>query len=294
MSYPILPAVNGALMSRSRDYKNVVVNPAYGSLSFYIYDSAAENSIITSFSRCVIAALSLNDLEAVETVLTSEGEKIRVADRVLRTLSIAGQLIDEGDRSSAISARARWLEFYESARLSQVAARNWIVSIDTNYGVVFKGAFISSVVTQSAVDPNVINFNAAFLCKSIEINKSLSKVPGTDFLGYVTYEGLAATGIIGPISYQPIDTKLGFFGSGGQTFDPALSFTRDDQTIESRVLKFENRTASANNRLIVSKILPPATPPSLAASPGRFEAQPSLETASSIALVANPLLDFRA
>jgi len=290
MSYPILPAANGALMSRTRDYKTVVINPARGQVTFSIKN--ASGNVIKSFSDLVVSAIALNDLEASETVLTSEGEKIRVADRVLRTISISGQLIESG-RSDSVNTRAAWLEFYEFSRLSQVAVNRLSVSFVVD-DVKFDGAFISSDLTQSATEPNIISISTAFLCRTVEVNKVISKVPGTDFLGYVTYEGLAATNVIGPIAYQPIDTKLGFFGSGGQTFDPALSFTRDDQTVKSIVFKFENRTAAANNRLIVSKILPPATPPSLVASPGRFETQPSLETASSIALVANPLLDFRA
>lgn len=177
--------------------------------------------------RCVrrffgfqVQQLQETDTEAVQQLITQEGEKLYAFDRIVRILSISGFLFDTDkdvqDPESGQLVRghhglSEWKSFYEEARISQIAKSNHLVRIEI-LGHVLTGAFVNSNVTNGSQDPHRIDLVAQFLCVDVRAPRHrrsiLSTITGTDVRGRLTAEGAANAGLLGQLVVDPRPTQL--------------------------------------------------------------------------------------
>lgn len=218
MTYPILPQpdVRRTVLSRVRDYLSSMPSLQSEPVRISLCQKQAVNANpladpelkeIKYFQDFHVMSVVFHDEESTENVATFDATKIRVSDRLFRTVTLAGFMFDgpapgAGNRHRGHS---NWLRFYEKARFSQIAGTNKIVKI-VIHGITLFGAFVTNSISHAADTPGMVNLTVSFVCSRVKLPINfIPQVEGTDFYGKMTYEGLAFAGVIGPINYAPSD-----------------------------------------------------------------------------------------
>lgn len=195
-----------------------------------------------------------SDSEAVQTVMSEEGEKIYAFDRMVRLFTISGFIFDTdrdledpdtGATIPGMHGAREWSEFYEEARISQLAKSGRIVKL-TIQDQVITGAFVSSTRASDASDPHKINIIAQFLAINVRFHRLgkqiLQTIPGTDVQGRLTAEGAASVGLLNRLVVDPRPDQLfasrlppastvpGIVLRGPTSFQESASITRPEST----------------------------------------------------------------
>lgn len=167
-----------------------------------------------------VQQLTLADSEAVQTLMSDEGEKIYAFDRTVRVATMTGFIYDtDTDLLDPETARklqgmhglSEWGNFYEAARLSRLAASGDVVRVIVN-DLVFTGGFVSSSRSMDATNAHRMNLVIQLLCSSIRparLGRSvLRTIPGMDVSGRLTAEGAASAGLLPQLIVDPRPDQL--------------------------------------------------------------------------------------
>lgn len=171
------------------------------------------------FDGLQIQQMNEADSEAVQMLMSQEGEKLYAFDRMVRVFTVNGFLYDtdkdlvlDGTKVKGRHGLREWKEFYERARLSQVVKNNQVVVI-TVMDQIYRGAFVSSSMSNSSSDPHKMELVAQFLCETVRYQHragpaTLRNIPGTDVRGRLTVEGAASVGLLPQLQVDHTADKL--------------------------------------------------------------------------------------
>lgn len=144
------------------------------------------------FDQLIFGRLFETDSEAVQQVLSGDGEKLFAFDRVLRTFVLSGFIRD----SAGASGLSAWKRFYEKARASVAARADQYIEI-TARDLVLRGLLVSSATVTASNTPHQVDVTLSVVCFSLTGGEAASFIDGTDIRGYLSVESLQRLGLRG-------------------------------------------------------------------------------------------------
>lgn len=197
------------LPSRRREYFAAMREEPPAPVQIGIYRrSAPASAPVASFELAITQQIGETDGEAVQQVLTADGEKLYAFDRVVRTLTLQAVLFDTARdweiRGTTVVGRGHraWKRFYEQARISRIARSDEIVKLAYG-GATWYGAFTTQIVSQTAGDPVRLDLAATFLATDGFASATIRRLPALDVYGRLTAEGAAAIGLPAYVDETP-------------------------------------------------------------------------------------------
>lgn len=145
------------------------------------------------FDLFVFSRMFETDSEAIQQVMSGEGEKLFAFDRVLRTFVLGGFIRD----SAGSPGLASWKRFYEKARASVAARADQYVEV-TVRDLTLQGLLVSSGVAVASNAPHQADVTMSILCFSLTGGEVASYISGTDIRGHLSLESLQRLGLRGP------------------------------------------------------------------------------------------------
>ena len=169
-------------------------------LGIYGPGSSGSETLRAEFRLLLTAQLGEGDLEATQAMLTPDGEKLFVFDRLMRQVTLQAVLYDTernwtvGGETIVGRGHREWRRFYERARISRIAKSGEIVKLESD-DATWRGAFVAQTLSRQAGDPTRLDLAATFLAVDSSGPAVVAKIPGLDVRGRLTAEGAVATGL---------------------------------------------------------------------------------------------------
>lgn len=162
-------------------------------------------AVISEFSEILVDRFMETDTEAIQSLISSDGEKMYSFDRIVLSIVLTGFLRD----SVSNPAFSRWRRFYETARASAAVKLGRSVSISFK-SITTRGLLSASSHTTSSMTPFSVQLSLTMLCYDFRSAEAPSPIDGTDIIGSASRESLERLGIF-PSAISP--TNLSRFAS---------------------------------------------------------------------------------